>query len=88
MQGVTAYYLCPYQDLQLSGCSFEVIFAAGEWKGRVNFSPTLPAPASCWCLFAVCAQAIARYVDLTSLERDVALEAGMHSDEEDVDWVD
>ena len=33
-------------------------------------------------------RAVATYVDLDSLERDLALEAAMQSDEEDCDWID
>lgn len=33
-------------------------------------------------------RAIVSYIDMARLERDVALEAAMHSDDEDVDWID
>ena len=36
--------------------------------------------------FALVWQAVAKYLDLCTLECDVALEAAMHSDDED--WVD
>ena len=71
------------EDLQLSGASLAEILLAGEWKSRVRML-WLAADqcASTWCPRV---QAVARYVDPARLECDIALEAAMHSDNEE--WV-
>ena len=71
------------QDMQTIGASMAEICAAGEWRSRVSYQSAFEASlASCL------PQAVATYIDLARLERDLALEAAMHSDEEDCDWTE
>ena len=60
------------------------ILAAGEWKSRVRFPSCLTHLAT----GSVVCQAVLAYLDVGELERDIALEAAMVSDEEDYEWID